>query len=289
MWPSDPSNDFKKSEGKKKSGNQKYVGKEPEFKSHSFSDNESKTICSPGTLNDGSSKSNDVVNSDYSSDGDEGCSSAASTLSMFRSPSPSTCTGLPTGDSPVDLRRAVGDATDEQHVPHVFAPGQQAQPRRCLLWACKACKRKSVVVDRRKAATMRERRRLRKVNEAFETLKRRTNHNPNQRLPKVEILRNAIEYIEGLEELLHGSSSREGDCDSSGSDYGTVNSPPYIRDQFQRYPERNQFSAMSDSAEIAGNNVSSLDCLSLIVQSINPSTNSLLSAITMDPQSPLPE
>ena len=77
--------------------------------------------------------------------------------------------------------------------------------RRCLLWACKACKRKTVTVDRRKAATMRERRRLRKVNEAFETLKRRTCPNPSQRLPKVEILRNAIEYIENLEDLLHSS------------------------------------------------------------------------------------
>lgn len=33
----------------------------------------------------------------------------------------------------------------------------------CLAWACKACKRKTVTVDRRKAATLRERRRLRKV------------------------------------------------------------------------------------------------------------------------------
>lgn len=77
--------------------------------------------------------------------------------------------------------------------------------RRCLLWACKACKRKTVTVDRRKAATMRERRRLRKVNEAFETLKRRTCPNPSQRLPKVEILRNAIEYIENLEDLLRSA------------------------------------------------------------------------------------
>nr|AAB22606.1 myf5 {basic helix-loop-helix region} [Torpedo californica, Peptide Partial, 41 aa] [Tetronarce californica] len=37
--------------------------------------------------------------------------------------------------------------------------------------------------DRRKAATMRERRRLKKVNQAFETLKRCTSANPNQRLP----------------------------------------------------------------------------------------------------------
>jgi myogenic factor 5 len=57
-------------------------------------------------------------------------------------------------------------------------------------------------MDRRKAATMRERRRLKKVNQAFETLKRCTTTNPNQRLPKVEILRNAIRYIESLQELL---------------------------------------------------------------------------------------
>ncbi|XP_055589196.1 myogenic-determination protein-like isoform X2 [Uranotaenia lowii] len=88
---------------------------------------------------------------------------------------------------------------------HVLAPaaGCMASPNRpCLAWACKACKKKSVAVDRRKAATLRERRRLRKVNEAFEVLKRRTSTNPNQRLPKVEILRNAIEYIDSLQALL---------------------------------------------------------------------------------------
>ena len=81
---------------------------------------------------------------------------------------------------------------------HVLAPSSihDHGPRRCLLWACKACKRKAVTVDRRKAATMRERRRLRRVNEAFEILKRRTCPNPNQRLPKIEILRHAIDYIE---------------------------------------------------------------------------------------------
>jgi myogenic factor 5 len=84
-----------------------------------------------------------------------------------------------------------------------------------------------VTIDRRKAATMRERRRLRKVNEAFETLKRRTCPNPNQRLPKVEILRNAIDYIESLEEMLHGNRMGRNTEDhmndngstSSGSDY----------------------------------------------------------------------
>ncbi|GFO33473.1 hypothetical protein PoB_005997800 [Plakobranchus ocellatus] len=98
------------------------------------------------------------------------------------------------------------DDDDDDHIPHVLAPGYHGPNRRCLLWACKACKRKTVTIDRRKAATMRERRRLKRVNEAFDTLKRRTCPNPNQRLPKVEILRNAIEYIESLEELLHGNN-----------------------------------------------------------------------------------
>ena len=89
----------------------------------------------------------------------------------------------------------------ESHYPNESCDGT----RRCLLWACKVCKRKTVTVDRRKAATMRERRRLKKVNEAFDILKRRTCPNPTQRLPKVEILRNAIEYIENLEELLRSS------------------------------------------------------------------------------------
>lgn len=46
-----------------------------------------------------------------------------------------------------------------------------------------------------------------KVNEAFEQLKKRTCNNPGQRLPKVEILRGAIEYIEYLEEILQESKS----------------------------------------------------------------------------------
>lgn len=54
----------------------------------------------------------------------------------------------------------VRNHTSEPHGSHV---SQGPGGRRCLLWACKACKRKTVTVDRRKAATMRERRRLRKV------------------------------------------------------------------------------------------------------------------------------
>lgn len=41
--------------------------------------------------------------------------------------------------------------------------GERQQPRKCLLWTCKACKRKTISIDRRKAATMRERRRLRRA------------------------------------------------------------------------------------------------------------------------------
>lgn len=126
----------------------------------------------------------------------------------------------------IDLNSDDDEHDTDDHIPHVLAPGYHGSSPRCLLWACKACKRKTVTIDRRKAATMRERRRLRKVNEAFEVLKRRTCPNPNQRLPKVEILRNAIEYIEGLEELLHGTRMTRGDdqCNdngstSSGSDY----------------------------------------------------------------------
>lgn len=110
------------------------------------------------------------------------------------------------GPSPEEMTRTTKAESEEEHPAHVLAPGNDGhQPRRCLLWACKACKRKTVNVDRRKAATMRERRRLRKVNDAFEDLKKRTCANPNQRLPKVEIMRNAIEYIESLEEMLQGS------------------------------------------------------------------------------------
>ncbi|XP_008937644.1 PREDICTED: myogenic factor 6, partial [Merops nubicus] len=73
----------------------------------------------------------------------------------------------------------------------------------------KTGKRKSAPPDRRKAATLRERRRLKKINEAFEALKRRTVANPNQRLPKVEILRSAISYIERLQDLLHRLDQQE--------------------------------------------------------------------------------
>ncbi|XP_010170442.1 myogenin, partial [Antrostomus carolinensis] len=46
-------------------------------------------------------------------------------------------------------------------------------------------------------------------NEAFEALKRSTLLNPNQRLPKVEILRSAIQYIERLQSLLSTLNQQE--------------------------------------------------------------------------------
>ncbi|XP_023344683.1 transcription factor SUM-1 [Eurytemora carolleeae] len=88
---------------------------------------------------------------------------------------------------------------EDENIPHILAPGHSPG---CLIWACRACKRGTVRIDRRHAATMRERKRLRKVNEAFEILRQHTSNSPNQRLPKVEILRNAICYIESLETLL---------------------------------------------------------------------------------------
>ncbi|KAM9845808.1 myogenic factor 6 [Aulostomus maculatus] len=102
---------------------------------------------------------------------------------------------------------------------HVLAPpGLRAHCEgQCLMWACKICKRKSAPTDRRKAATLRERRRLKKINEAFDALKRKTVANPNQRLPKVEILRSAISYIERLQELLHTLDEQE--KTHSGSSY----------------------------------------------------------------------
>ena len=97
-----------------------------------------------------------------------------------------------------------GDGTAHYH-QHVLAPGglENRPERQCLLWACKACKKKTSIYDKRRAATDRERRRLCKVNSAFEILKRRTCTSPEQRMPKVTILRNAIQYIERLQMMLH--------------------------------------------------------------------------------------
>lgn len=85
---------------------------------------------------------------------------------------------------------------------------------------------------------MRERRRLRKVNEAFETLKRRTCSNPNQRMPKVEILRTAIDYIENLEEMLHRNGVFLG-VSPSGNPGGTTSNNGTLLRSSGRYPSMN--------------------------------------------------
>nr|AAR12639.1 MyoD [Branchiostoma belcheri tsingtauense] len=192
---------------------------------------------------------------------------------------------LPIPSSPLD-------DSDEQ-VEHVLAPGAFHSQRRCLLWACKACKRKSVTVDRRKAATMRERRRLRKVNEAFEVLKRRTCTNPNQRLPKVEILRNAITYIESLENLLRGAKEnhkkgnnnrRHAEEDSDGASTGSCSDGMSDHSPAAFCVETlHHFGNKCDVKPTVSNGynaskVSSLDCLSLIVQSISTSAHAQTAA-----------
>ncbi|XP_008215585.1 G-box-binding factor isoform X2 [Nasonia vitripennis] len=178
---------------------------------------------------------------------------------------------------------------DEHHVPHPQHSGTAVQghhgQRTCLLWACKACKKKTVTVDRRKAATLRERRRLRKVNEAFEILKRRTSDNPNQRLPKVEILRNAIDYIESLEALLQGNrvngSQKRTSVESMNTD-----SPQYVTDRLRQFSDPlarfQPIGGYEHGAEQANeqNSGSCLDRLNLIVQSISGSPTSTSASMT---------
>ncbi|CRL07714.1 CLUMA_CG020668, isoform A [Clunio marinus] len=176
----------------------------------------------------------------------------------------------------IDDSSSISSAASNEE--HTLAPRCMAGKNRpCLAWACKACKKKNVTIDRRKAATLRERRRLRKVNEAFELLKRRTSTNPNQRLPKVEILRNAIEYIESLEDLLQDTPPirQSPDCFSDGingrptaQDYMNCYSGNYLKERLQHLQkESDKFSPIIGfNSPING---SSLDCLSLIVQSIN--------------------
>ncbi|TDH09788.1 hypothetical protein EPR50_G00092400 [Perca flavescens] len=194
------------------------------------------------------------------------------------SPSPSPSSS-PTSSSPEE---------------HVRAPSGHHQAGRCLLWACKACKRKTTNADRRKAATMRERRRLGKVNDAFETLKRCTSANPNQRLPKVEILRNAISYIESLQALLRGGQDEgfypplehySGDSDASSprsncSDGMTDFSGPTCHSNRRGSYDSSYFSETPNGGLKSNRSsvVSSLDCLSSIVERISTDASSLLPA-----------
>lgn len=105
-----------------------------------------------------------AVGSDVGVGGHSACNFAGS-LSHSGGPEPGKQHSL-TSSSPIyttDYDDEDSSLSSEEHVlaPLVCASAQSSRP--CLTWACKACKKKSVTVDRRKAATMRERRRLRKV------------------------------------------------------------------------------------------------------------------------------
>ncbi|XP_075726862.1 myogenic-determination protein nautilus [Rhipicephalus microplus] len=176
-------------------------------------------------------------------------------------------------------------SSTEQHVLAPCGAAGNGAPgiRRCLAWACRACKRRTMAVDRRRAATLRERRRLRRVNEAFEALKRRTCANPAQRLPKVEILRNAIEYIEGLEDLLEAAdgarvanrifeASKPSSAKSPKSHEGGTPSWKPLAERVHHNPL--SIDAGNQLCDLPGA-VSSLDRLSLIVQSLNEPRNRL--------------
>uniref|UniRef100_A0A3Q0TD61 Myogenin n=1 Tax=Amphilophus citrinellus TaxID=61819 RepID=A0A3Q0TD61_AMPCI len=107
--------------------------------------------------------------------------------------------------------------TEDKASPSSLSPHSEPHcPGQCLPWACKLCKRKTVTMDRRRAATLREKRRLKKVNEAFDALKRSTLMNPNQRLPKVEILRSAIQYIERLQALVSSLNQQDTETGQQG-------------------------------------------------------------------------
>ncbi|NXB20415.1 MYF6 factor, partial [Rhagologus leucostigma] len=185
---------------------------------------------------------------------------------------------------------AGSDSSGEEHV--LAPPGLQPPhfPGQCLIWACKTCKRKSAPTDRRKAATLRERRRLKKINEAFEALKRRTVANPNQRLPKVEILRSAISYIERLQDLLHRLDQQEkmqeigGDPFSFSPKQGNIPSSDFLStcsSDWQSVSDHSRAPGVSTKEGVSvveSSASSSLRCLSSIVDSISSDEPKLPSA-----------
>ncbi|NWR05478.1 MYF5 factor, partial [Paradoxornis webbianus] len=218
----------------------------------------------------------------------------------------SSCLSSPEGEFPEDFEprdlppfsaHEPPEPSCSEEEEHVRAPTGHHQAGHCLMWACKACKRKSTTMDRRKAATMRERRRLKKVNQAFETLKRCTTANPNQRLPKVEILRNAIRYIESLQELLReqvenyyhlpGQSCSEPTSPTSSCSDGMAEcgSPVWSArgssfDAVYCAEMAHGYAADQSSA------LSSLDCLSSIVDRLSPAEEPGLSLPDSDSLSP---
>ncbi|KAM9772346.1 myogenic factor 6 isoform X2 [Syngnathus acus] len=160
------------------------------------------------------------------------------------------------------------DSGDEEHV--LAPPGLRAHCEgRCLMWACKVCKRKSAPADRRKAATLRERRRLKKINEAFDALKKKTVANPNLRLPKVAILRSAIGYIERLQELLHGLDEQ----DRSAERDAAIASATHWKKSCETWTDAADHSGDGSANPREGSGESSASCsllrLSSIVDSIS--------------------
>lgn len=126
-------------------------------------------------------------------------------------------------------------------------------------------------MDRRYAATLRERKRLRKVNEAFEILRQQTSNVPNQRLPKVEILRNAICYIESLESILAQSEDSQSTENDSKARIVKRQIPDSTNNILPQYPEphdniRSNDSHQTDETNIPGS--TSLEHLNSIVEKI---------------------
>lgn len=176
-----------------------------------------------------------------------------------------------------------GESSGEEHV--LAPPGLRAHCEgQCLMWACKICKRKSAPTDRRKAATLRERRRLKKINEAFDALKRKTVANPNQRLPKVEILRSAISYIERLQDLLQTLDEQDktpnGSC-FNPKDHGVSSEDYHWKKSSESWPSSADHSiAAMTQREGPGESSASSSLLRL---------SSIVDSITSDEKTSFPE
>ncbi|XP_065124499.1 myogenic factor 6 [Paramisgurnus dabryanus] len=182
---------------------------------------------------------------------------------------------LSPGQDPVPSETGC-ESSGEEHVlaPPGLHPHCEGQ---CLIWACKICKRKSAPTDRRKAATLRERRRLKKINEAFDALKKKTVPNPNQRLPKVEILRSAITYIEKLQDLLHTLDEQDQNSDSRPYTY-TIKENHVAPSEYnwkktcqswQESPDHSNSNMAREGGAMESSASSSLRRLSSIVDSIS--------------------
>ncbi|CAB3233747.1 unnamed protein product [Arctia plantaginis] len=142
---------------------------------------------------------------------------------------------------------------EEPHIQHVLGPS-----RRCLAWACKACKRKTAAVDRRKAATLRERRRLRKVNAAFEELRIRARAGSG-RLPKLEILRAAIQHIERLQAALRAAAVLESESCKSYIESPVMSQRQY--DSRETKTEKEKPFLSSDNSSCGVNSLARLRCI----------------------------